>query len=364
MRSTPSNLEAVLQGITPIDTKLQEKAREHTAQLIIPPRALGLLHDIAERICAIRKTDTPSVAKKAVLVMAADHGVALSGVSKFPQVVTVEMVRAFLRGGGGINVLGKHAGADVHVMDVGVAADIPVDDLPADNLKFFSVNKVAYGTANLAEGPAMTREQAEQCIMAGFAKASEVIADGADILGTGDMGIANTTASAAIGACITEEDPERMVGPGTGVVGDALSLKLQIVKNATDPNQPNAPDNSDALDVLSKVGGLEIGAIAGTILAGAYHSIPVVVDGFISSAGALIALTLCPQVVDYLFAGHCSEEPGHRAMLYHMGLTPILDLGLRLGEGTGAVMAMNVIEGATCVFNEMMTFEEAGVTNV
>ncbi len=363
MSSTPAKLEEVLQGIQPIDLKLQEKAREHTAQLIMPPRSLGLLHDIAERLCAIRKTEHPSVDKKAILVMAADHGVANSGVSAFPQVVTVEMIRAFLRGGGGINVLSRHAGAEVHVVDVGVAADIPLDGLPEESLPFFSVNKVAYGTANLAEGPAMTREQAEQSIMAGFAKASKCIADGVDILGTGDMGIANTTASAAIGACITEEDPERMVGPGTGVVGSALDLKLQIVKNATDCNQPDAPDRTDALDVLSKVGGFEIGAIAGTILAGAYYGIPVVVDGFISSAGALIALTLCPQAVDYIFAGHCSEEPGHRAMLYHMGLTPILDLGLRLGEGTGAVMAMTIIESATRIHNEMMTFEQAGVTS-
>jgi nicotinate-nucleotide--dimethylbenzimidazole phosphoribosyltransferase len=239
---------------------------------------------------------------------------------------------------------------------MGIIPDIDALRHSEDNR--FKLCKVGRGTANLARGPAMSRDQAEESILHGFRTASEQFARGVQIIGTGDMGIANTTPSAAIGVVITGASTDTMVGRGTGIDDEALAKKRFIIEQALAINHP---DGSDGLDVLSKVGGFEIGGIAGCILAGAYHRRPVVIDGFISTAGALIAHTLCPAVSDYLFAGHRSEEPGHRAMLHHLGLEPILDLRLRLGEGTGGALAMGVIEGATRMFKEVLTFQEAGV---
>jgi nicotinate-nucleotide--dimethylbenzimidazole phosphoribosyltransferase len=352
------NLKDILPKIQPLDQQWVEKARARTAQLAIPPRALGRLHDISERLCGISGTLTPEVSRRAVLVMAGDHGVAAEGVSAFPQEVTGEMVKNFIRGGAGINVLARWVGADVIVVDMGIIPDVDVSSFEADGR--FQLRKVGRGTANLARGPAMTREQAETAILNGFELASEQFAKGVQLIGTGDMGIANTTPSAAIGVALTGISAEMMVGRGTGIDDASLRTKRTVVEQAMTINRP---DPSDGLDVLAKVGGFEIGGIAGCILAAAYHRRPVVIDGFISTAGALIAHALCPAVVDYLFAGHCSEEAGHRVMLKHLGLEPILDLGLRLGEGTGGALAMGVMEAATRVFKEVLTFEEAGVTN-
>jgi nicotinate-nucleotide--dimethylbenzimidazole phosphoribosyltransferase len=220
------------------------------------------------------------------------------------------------------------------------------------------IHKMGRGTANLARGPAMTREQAERAILTGFQLATELFQKGIEILGTGDMGIGNTTPSAAIGAVITSRAIEEMVGRGTGLDDDGLIRKREAVRRGIQVNQP---DREDGLDVLAKIGGFEIGGISGCILAAAYHSRPAVIDGFISTAGAMVAHALCPTVGDYLFAGHCSEEAGHRAMLEYLGLRPILDLGMRLGEGTGGALAMGIIEGAIRVFRDVLTFEEAGV---
>ncbi|MEA3279986.1 MAG: nicotinate-nucleotide--dimethylbenzimidazole phosphoribosyltransferase [Thermodesulfobacteriota bacterium] len=351
------SLNKIVQGIEPVDEKWIEKAREKTAQLVMPARALGRLHDISERLCGIQKTLEPSIDRKATLVMAGDHGVVEEGVSAFPKEVTGAMVQTFLKGGAGINAIAGHAGVEVWVVDMGIIPEFDQDLL--DGGDRFLVRKVARGTDNLAKGPAMTRSDAEKSVLTGFELASELFIKGVDILGTGDMGIGNTTPSAAIGTVITGATVEAMVGRGTGVGDEGLLKKQEAVRQGI---QVNRPERSDGLDVLSKTGGFEIGGIAGCVLAGAYHKCPVVIDGFISTAGALIAHAICPAVVDYLFAGHCSEEPGHRIMLKYLGLDPILDLGMRLGEGTGGALAMGIMEGALKVFKEVLTFEEANVS--
>ncbi len=351
-------LNKIIEGIGALDSEWLEKAKARTVQLIMPTRALGALHDISEKICGIRQTITPSLDRKAFLVMAGDHGVVDEGVSAYPKEVTGEMVKAFLYGGAGINALSRHIDAEVFVVDMGIVPDVD-EEIPGAKERL-RVCKVARGTKNLARDAAMTRQEAETAIRTGFQLASELFEKGVDILGTGDMGIGNTTPSAAIGAVVTGASLEDMVGRGTGVDDEGLSRKIEIVRKGLDVNQP---DPGDGLDVLAKVGGFEIGGIAGCVLAGAYHRRPVVIDGFISTAGALVANLLNPSVVDYIFAGHCSAESGHRLMLKHLGLTPILDLGMRLGEGTGAALAMGVVEGAVRAFKEVLTFEEAGVTD-
>ncbi len=352
-----NSIAAIVDGIKPLDRTWVEKARERTLRLAIPPRALGRLHDLAERCCGIQKTLSPGLENKAVLVMAGDHGVAAEGVSAFPQEVTGEMVRTFLAGGAGINAVARHVGARVWVVDMGIIPDI--DPCKVKGGEQLIVKKVGAGTDSFAKGPAMTREQAEQTVLTGFKLAAEQFASGVQILCTGDMGIANTTASAAIGTVITGAGPDEMVGRGTGVNDQGLARKKAVIAKGLAVNRPHP---GDGLDILSKVGGFEIGGIAGLVLAGAFYQHPVVIDGFISTAGALIAQAICPRVTDYLFAGHQSEEPGHKIMLRHLGLEPILDLGMRLGEGTGGAMAMTIMEGAVRVFKEVLTFDEAGVS--
>jgi nicotinate-nucleotide--dimethylbenzimidazole phosphoribosyltransferase len=349
----PETLKDVLDAVGPVDSTWIDRARARTSQLIMPHRALGRLHDISERLCGIQQTLTPKTDRKAVLVMAGDHGIASEGVSAYPQEVTGAMVKAFLNGGAGINALSRHAKAEVWVADLGI-----IPDIESGGDCRLLVHKVSRGTRNFAQGQAMTREQAELSILTGFRIASQRFAEGIDLLGTGDMGIGNSTPSAAIGAVLTGKSVEVTVGRGTGIDDRGLKIKREMIKRGIDLNRP---DPTDGLDVLAKVGGFEIGGIAGAIFAGAYHRKPVVVDGFISTAGALVAHALCPAVRDYLFAGHRSEEPGHAAMLAHIGLDPILDLGMRLGEGTGAVLAMSIIDAAACVFKEVATFDEAGV---
>jgi nicotinate-nucleotide--dimethylbenzimidazole phosphoribosyltransferase len=352
------SLKEITKEIKPVNKEWEAKARERTAQLVMPLRALGMLHEISERLCGIQKTLKPKIDRKAVLIMAADHGVVAEGISAFPQEVTGEMVRTFLRGGAGINAICRHVGAEVWVVDMGMMADLkPGFEIHNDR---FLNRKVAPGTSNFTTGPAMSREAAEKSVMNGFRLAAERFQDGVDILGTGDMGIGNTTPSAAIGTVIIDTPVESMVGRGTGVDDAGLRRKHDVVQRGI---QANLPDPADGLDVLSKIGGFEIGGIAGCILAGAFYSRAVIIDGFISTAGALVAHAICPHVSGYLFAGHCSEEAGHRNMLAYLKLKPILDLGMRLGEGTGGALAMGIMEGALRVFNEVSTFEEAGVSD-
>jgi nicotinate-nucleotide--dimethylbenzimidazole phosphoribosyltransferase len=351
-------LAEIIEGIKPVDQEWIQKAQERTAQLVMPTRALGRLHDISEQLCGIQETLEPSLNHKAILVMAGDHGVVEEGVSAYPQEVTPAMVQTFLAGGAGINAISRQVGADVRVVDMGVIADVDTTGLKgADRLV---VRKIANGTANFTKGPAMSNQDAETAVVTGFQQAESLFEQGVDILGTGDMGIGNTTPAAAIGVVLAGASEEKMVGRGTGVDDAGLARKRDVVRRGIELNMPE-PD--DGLDVLAKVGGFEIGGIAGAILAAAFHQRAVAMDGFISTAGALIAHALCPTVKDYLFAGHCSAEPGHRIMLAQLGLKPVLDLGMRLGEGTGAALAMSVVEGAVCMFKEVLTFEEAGVAN-
>ena len=330
-------LEEIIAGIKPVDQQWIQKAQERTAQLVMPTRALGRLHEISERLCGIQQTLEPAINQKAILVMVGDHGVVEEGVSAYPQEVTPAMVQTFLAGGAGINAISRQVGADVWVVDMGIIPELDFSGLKgAERLL---VEKIGNGTANFTRGPAMSHQAAEKALRVGFEQAVRRMENGADILGTGDMGIGNTTPSAAIGTVITGATLDEMVGRGTGVDDAGLAHKRDIVRRGIEANRPQP---EDGLDVLAKVGGFEIGGIAGTVLAGAFHRRAVVVDGFISTAGALIAHALCPTVKDYLFAGHCSEEAGHRLMLKHLGLEPILDLGMRLGEGTGAALAMGI----------------------
>ena len=356
MDSELLSLNEIVNAIVPIDSEWIDRAKERTMQLVMPTRALGRLHDISERLCGIQKTLSPSIASKAVLVMAGDHGAVSDGVSAYPQEVTGAMVQTFLAGGAGINAISRHVKADVWVVDLGIIPNLDPRELGGGDR--FIVKKIANGTANLVKGPAMARADAEKAILSGFQVASHLFEKGVDIIGTGDMGIGNTTPSAAIGTVVTGTSLEEMVGRGTGVDDKGLVRKRDAIRQGIAVNKP---DKTDGLDVLAKVGGFEIGGIAGCILAAAYHSRPVIIDGFISTAGALVAHTLCPIAVEYMFSGHRSEESGHGAMLRYLGLDPILDLGMRLGEGTGGALAMSIIEGAIGMFRDVMTFSEAGV---
>jgi nicotinate-nucleotide--dimethylbenzimidazole phosphoribosyltransferase len=356
MPNTEPTLKEIADAIQPVEGRWIEKARQKTAGLVMPPRALGRLHDFAERMCAVQRTLQPVIDRKVIVIMAGDHGVVAEGVSAYPQDVTAEMIKTFLKGGAGINILADQAGADIVVVDAGIRTDIQTTAASHTGLRR---RKVAPGTANMARGPAMSARQAEQALQVGFQTAADLIGDGFQILVTGDMGIGNTTASAAIGSVLTAADLDVMVGRGTGVDDRGLDRKKEVIRRAL---ALNSPDPADGLDVLAKVGGFEIGGIAGCILAGAYYRCPVVIDGLIATAGALIAHALAPAVCGYLFAGHCSEEPGHRVMLAHLGLEPMLDLGMRLGEGSGAALALPLLQAAVRIFNEMLTFEEAGVS--
>lgn len=346
----------IVGGIEPIDGAWEEKARHRTATLVMPTRALGRMHGIAEKLCALQRTLSPEIHKKAVVIMAGDHGVAADGVSAYPQEVTGAMVSTFLAGGAGVNAFCRLTDCEAWVVDMGIIPDMDRSKLPDPDR--FVLRKHGPGTANFTRGPAMDRKTAESTLRTGFMQAAERFESGVDILVTGDMGIGNTTASSAIGVVLTGHAPHEMTGHGTGLRTEAFHRKIATIQKAI---EVNAPDPADAIDVLAKVGGFEIGGIAGMILAGAYYGRPVVVDGLISTAGALIARALCPYVTDYIFAGHQSEEPGHRLMLSHLGLAPILDLGMRLGEGSGGVLALAIIEGAARMMREVMTFDQAGV---
>jgi nicotinate-nucleotide--dimethylbenzimidazole phosphoribosyltransferase len=350
-------LNQLIRKITPASPQWRARAEVRTANLVMPPRALGRLHAIAEQLCAIGETLAPDIARRAFVVMAGDHGIAAEGVSAFPQAVTGEMIGCFLKNGAGINVLARHAGADVYVVDAGIIPDLDPTGLPGADR--FRARKVGRGTANFARGSAMSPEQARAAILVGYEEATHLIGAGYRLLGAGDMGIGNTTAAAAVGVVLTGCSLEKMVGRGTGIDDAGLQRKRAAIEKGI---RLNSPDPGDGLDVLAKVGGFEIGAIAGLILAASAAKRPVVIDGLISTAGALVAWSLCPAVSDYLFAGHCGEEPGHRHMLDRLGLEPILSLGLRLGEGTGGALALPVMDAALKIFSEMHTFAEAGVS--
>lgn len=345
-------LNKTLEQIKPLDESIMDQAQERLNNLTKPLGSLGLLEELAKTICGITGTLTPDLSKKTVIVMAGDHGITTKGVSLYPSEVTPQMVLNFVAGGAGINVLAKHVGADVVVADMGVATDFD-PTLPIKH------SKVGHGTKDFSEGPAMTTEQAVAAIETGIKIATEAIENGAKIIATGDMGIGNTTSSSAIVACISGMDANLVTGRGTGLDDEALSKKATIINEALALNNP---DSSDGIDILAKVGGFEIGGIAGVCLACAANRTPVVIDGFISGAGALIASKLSPTATSFMIAGHKSVEQGHEVVLKNLGLRNILDMDLRLGEGTGATLAMSITEASIKILNEMATFDSAGVS--
>lgn len=346
-------LNNTLKNIRPISGEFYDTAQKHLDNLTKPLGSLGRLEEFARMIVAMTENKKPILDKKVIFTFAGDHGVTEEGVSAYPKEVTQQMVFNFLRGGAGINVLARHAGADVVVVDIGVDHDFgELDGLI--NLK------VINGTKNFAKEPAMTREDAVRCIETGIELANGYAKKGYKIFGTGDMGIGNTTPSSAIASVLTGRPVSEVTGKGTGITDESLQRKIKIIEEGIKLNKPNS---EEAIDVLSKVGGAEIGGIAGLILGAASNRIPVVIDGFISTAGALIAYCIEPKVKDYIFAAHNSVEIGHKAMLDKMGLIPILDLNLRLGEGTGAALAMLMIEAGLKIYKEMATFGEAGVSS-
>jgi nicotinate-nucleotide--dimethylbenzimidazole phosphoribosyltransferase len=347
-------LRKTLQAIEAPDIRIRHQARERLGRLTMPHWALGRLMDLAEDLASLCGSLTPEAARKVVVVMAADHGVTREGVSQYPSEVTSQMVHNFVRGGAAINALAELAKVKVVVVDMGVAADISA--LAANG--GIVDRKIRLGTANMAQGPAMSRQEALRALESGIAIADELTRDH-DLLATGDMGIGNTTSSAAILAALTDCPVERATGRGTGIDEDRLRHKIAVIEKALEVNRP---DSSDPVDVLAKVGGLEIGAIAGFILGCAARKKPVVVDGFISTAGALIAQGLCPLSTEYMIAGHCSAENGHKEMLKRLNKKALLDLDMRLGEGTGAVLAMNLVEAAQRILTRVATFAEAAVS--
>lgn len=345
-------IETTLAAISPLNTELFQETQARLDRKTKPLGALGRLEEFACRLVAISGHRLPDLSKKVIFTFAADHGITAEGVSLYPREVTAQMVFNFLRGGAGVNVLARHVGAEVRVVDVGVDYDFA-------GCPGLIHKKVARGSANFARGPAMTPDQMTAALTVGIELAAQCAAEGVGLVGTGEMGIGNTSPSSAIIAAVSGLPVEQVTHRGTGIDDEALCRKVKAIQAGLDHNRP---DPHNPLDILQKVGGLEIAAIAGLSLGCAAHRIPVVVDGFISTAGALIAAELHPNVRDYLFAAHESVEVGHRFMLERIGLKPILSLDLRLGEGTGAALAMPLIEAGAKILAEMATFEQAGVT--
>lgn len=347
-----------IKHIQPLDQSAMNAARQRQNQLTKPAGSLGRLEELSIQLAGMQRNAKPSIKEKVIITMAGDHGVVVEGVSAYPQEVTPQMVLNFLHGGAAINVLARHASARVVVVDMGVANEIDFSDKGGETPPLLR-RRVGSGTMNLAQGPAMKRDQAEESIQHGIEVALAEISKGADILGTGDMGIGNTTPSAAIAACILGCPPEDIVGRGTGVDEAGMERKVNAVKRGL---KVNAPNPEDGLDILTKVGGFEIGGLTGVILGAASRNTPVMVDGFISTAAAMLAVTIAPQCRPYLISAHRSKEKGHALMLGWLGLKPLLELDMRLGEGTGAVLGFSLAEAACKVLNEMVTFGEAGVS--
>jgi nicotinate-nucleotide--dimethylbenzimidazole phosphoribosyltransferase len=342
----------VIARVGPLDHAAQAEARRRQDQLTKPPGSLGRLERLATQVAGITGAARPRLEHKVVIVAAGDHGVTAEGVSAYPSEVTAQMVRNFAGGGAAINVLARRAGARVVVVDVGVAETLPLD-LPIVH------RKVAPGTASMVLGPAMTRAQAEDAIGVGLDVVDAESARGVDVICLGEMGIGNTTAASAIVATLTASVVADVTGRGTGIDDAAWQHKVEIIERALAVNRP---DRHDPLDVLARVGGLEIAALVGVILGGAARRVPVIVDGFITTAAALVAVELCPAARRYLIAAHRSVERGHAAALEHLELEPLLMLDMRLGEGTGAALALPIVEAALALLDEMATFEDAGIS--
>lgn len=345
-------LEETIKKIKPIRSELAAPTQKRLDNLTKPQGSLGVLEDLAKQIVCVTGKETPAIKNKLVLVMAGDHGIVKEGVSAYPQEVTPQMVANFLHGGAGINVLARHVGARIKVVDLGVARDL-------ESHPELVGKKIGYGTANMLKGPAMSKAQAMSSLEAGIAVVEEELPAGIDLMGVGEMGIGNTTSSSAIVALVTGEAVAGVTGRGTGLDDEQLKNKIKIIEEVL---KINKPDPRDGIDILAKIGGFEIGGMAGAMIAGAANNIPVMIDGFISGAAALIAVKIEPKVKAYLIASHCSVEIGHKAALKWLGLKPLFDLNLRLGEGTGAALGIGLAEASVKILTEMATFDSAGVS--
>lgn len=346
-----SALNEIIKGIKKTDLNSAKDMQERLDAKIKPIRSLGVLEEIAVQMAGIQRTAYPKINGKAVLLMAGDHGVVKEGVSAAPQEVTAQLFYSYLNGGGGINVLTNHAGAELICSNIGLGSPV--------NIPEHMVNHIKYGADNIAQGPAMTKKEMLQSILTGAKIASDAIDSGINLLASGEVGIGNTTPSAAIISVITGCKAEEAAGSGTGLKSGALKHKHEIIKKAI---EINAPDPNDPMDILSKVGGLEIAAMAGAILEAAYQNVPTILDGIISSSAALIAAMFNPLTVEYMIPSHSSEEKGELVALKYMGLEPRLSLNMRLGEGTGAALMFHIVEAALKVADEMATFETSGVS--
>lgn len=339
-------------SIPALNPQWHERACFRLNSLTKPLGSLGRLEEIAARLVVIREEEFPECSNKVIFTLAADHGVTEEGVSAYPKTVTRQMVLNFLSGGAAINVLCRQFGIEVVIVDIGVDAD-------TDNLGGLLQRKVRRGTNNMAIGPAMSRAEACRALQVGIALSARAQRDGKQLVGTGEMGIGNTTAASALAAVLCGKSVAEVTGKGTGLDDAALRRKIDIIDRSIRLNQPEA---SDPIDVLSKVGGLEIAGLAGLVLGAAARRMPVIIDGFISTAAAAVAFAIEPRVKDFLFAAHRSTEPGHDAVLRFLGLEPILQLNMRLGEGTGAALAMPILEASVKLLKEMATFSSAGVS--
>lgn len=348
-----ADLATVLRQIEPLDPEWMRRAEARQASLTKPPGSLGRLEDLANRIVAIQRSLTPTVERARIVVCAADHGVTAEGVAPYPSAVTGQMVANFLAGGAGVNALARIAGAEVRVVDIGVAANL-------EHAPGLHSRRIAAGTRNMAREPAMTAEQANAAVAVGLEMGRDAIAAGIDMIGLGEMGIGNSTAASAVTAALTGMSVDRVTGRGTGADDAMLAQKIRVIETALERHRP---DPEDAIDVLTKVGGFELAGLAGVLLAAAAGRKVVVTDGFIATAAAALAVRMCPAANEYLFAAHRSPEPGHTALLALIGQEPLLDLRMRLGEGTGAALAFVVIRAAVAAFTEMATFGSAGVSN-
>lgn len=347
-----SKLKEVVNQIEDVDHSLMVKTQERLDSLTKPLGSLGRLEEVAKQVAGIVRDPRPKILWKTVFTLAADHGVTSEGVSAYPKDVTPQMVLNFLKGGAGINVLARHAGAEVVVADFGVAADL-------SRLAGLTHCKVRSGTNNIAQGPAMSEEEALEAICAGIDLVRRHAKPGIGLIGTGDMGIGNTTPASALAAVFTGLPVTEVTGRGTGIDDFTLHHKIQVIEKALAVNNPNA---GNPLEVLAQVGGFEIAGLVGVIIASASLKIPVLIDGFISGAAALVACHLAPKAKGYVIASHQSVERGHAHMLKHLELEPLLNLRLRLGEGTGAALAMPIVEAACKILDEMATFAQAGVS--
>ncbi len=344
-------IDETINKILPLDKQAIAAAKARQDSLTKPQGSLGRLEELSIQLAGIQGNAQPQIKHKAIITMAGDHGVVAEKVGNWPQEVTVQMVQNFLAGGAGINVLSRQIGARVIFVDMGVASDV-------NNAGLLS-RKIAKGTQNIALGPAMTLAQAEKAVVTGIEIINAEINKGLDIVGTGDMGIGNTTPSSAICSVFSGRSPAEVTGRGTGIDEAQLQHKIEVIERALAVNKPDA---KNPLEVLAKVGGFEIGGLAGVMLGAASQKVPVMVDGFISGAAAMVAVALAPQVKDYLIAAHVSAERGHRLMLHSLGLKPLVDMEMRLGEGTGAALGIFLAEAACRILSEMATFGEAGVS--